>query len=191
MTILIVGLGNPGPQYALNRHNIGFMQIDILAEDYNFSPEIRKGKALIREGRIGDNKVLLVKPMTYMNLSGHAVSQLVSFYKIPLSDVYVIHDDLDLSPFKVRVKKGGGAGGHNGLKSLDSTIGKDYWRIRLGIGHPGDRHKVSGYVLSNFAKSDHDELVDLLGTISDEIPALLQGNKDQFLTGITKAMSPS
>lgn len=189
MTLLIVGLGNPGSQYALNRHNIGFMQLDVLAEDYGFSPEIRKGKALVREGRLGTKKVLLVKPMTYMNLSGQAVSPLVSFYKIPLDQVYVIHDDLDLAPFKVRVKKGGGTGGHNGLKSLDSTLGKDYWRIRLGIGHPGDRDKVSGYVLSNFPKDQQDSLVDTLGAVSDHFEPLLKGEKDLFLTKVSEAIA--
>lgn len=189
VTILIIGLGNPGPQYALNRHNVGFMQLDILAEDYDFSPEVRKGKALVREGRIGSDKVLLVKPMAYMNLSGNAVSHLVSFYKIPLDQIYVIHDDLDLAPFKVRVKKGGGAGGHNGLKNLDSTIGKDYWRIRLGVGHPGDRNKVSGYVLSNFPKDQQDDLVDMLGAVSDQMSLLLSGDKDLFLTKVAEACS--
>lgn len=189
MTVLIVGLGNPGPQYALTRHNVGFMQLDILADDYHFSPQVRKGKSLIREGRFGDRKVLLVKPLTYMNLSGHAVAELVTFYKISLDNVYVIHDDLDLEPFKVRLKKGGGAGGHNGLKSLDSTVGKEYWRLRIGVGRPDDKKNVSNYVLSPFSSSEQDTLADLLGAISDDINLLLKGEGDRFLTSVSQSFS--
>lgn len=185
---IIVGLGNPGPQYALHRHNIGFMAIDLIAHFYNFSPFKSKSKAQISEGRIGNQKILLVKPQTFMNLSGQPVGELARFYKIPLENILVIHDDLDLIPGKARIKQGGGAGGHNGLKDLDRHLGKDYWRLRLGIGHPGNPDRVSGYVLSPFAKSDEAWVISLVREVADQMETLIKGDKELFLTRVNEAV---
>jgi PTH1 family peptidyl-tRNA hydrolase len=182
---VMVGLGNPGSQYALNRHNIGFMALDVIADAYNFPSFSPKNKALVSEGRIANHKVLLIKPMTYMNLSGQAVAPLVSFYKIPLSQVYVIHDDLDVPFGKIKMKQGGGSGGHNGLSSLDSTMGKDYWRLRMGIGHPGHRDAVSSYVLSNFTSSEQDELITLLGLMAKHGATLFDKEPSAWLSQLT------
>ena len=170
---VLVGLGNPGSQYALNRHNVGFMVVDAVAENYGFPPFKEKFSAHISEGSLGSNRVLLCKPQTYMNRSGESVMKLLQFYKVPTTSVYVVHDDLALEPGRIRLKLGGGAGGHNGLRSLDQHIGQNYWRLRVGIGHPGIKDMVSDYVLSNFPKSDHDWLVSLLSSVSEEIPTLL------------------
>lgn len=169
---VLVGLGNPGAQYAMNRHNIGFMLIDTIAESYNFSPFKNKFSSLIAEGQIGSNKVILCKPLTYMNLSGQAVGPLMRFYKIPSQSVYVAHDDLDLPPGKIKLKLGGGSGGHNGLTSLDQHITKDYWRLRMGIGHPGHKDAVSSYVLSNFSGSEQDWLIPTLSGITSMADSL-------------------
>jgi peptidyl-tRNA hydrolase, PTH1 family len=185
--LMIVGLGNPGPQYALHRHNIGFMAIDLIADFYNFSAFKTKNNALISEGRIGGQKILLVKPQTFMNRSGQAVGELARFYKISLENILTIHDDLDLAPGKARIKKGGGAGGHNGLKDLDRHLGKDYWRLRLGIGHPGNPDRVSGYVLSAFSKSEETWLIPLVREVADQMETLVEGNKDLFLTRVNEA----
>lgn len=186
---VLVGLGNPGAKYAFNRHNIGFMTIDIIADEYRFSPFKSKFSAEISEGTIGPHKVILCKPMTYMNLSGRAVSELAHFYKIPVDNIYVIHDDLDLMPGKIKVKKGGGSGGHNGLTSLDQSIGKDYWRIRLGIGHPGHKDAVTSYVLGNFIKADQDWLITLLSAISLEIDGVFGEDPGVWLTKISARLT--
>lgn len=166
MTKVFVGLGNPGPSYAYNRHNIGFIAVDFLAQD--FSPYKPKFNGLLSEGVLRNEKIYFFKPTTYMNLSGQAVVQLLNFYQIPLDSVCVIHDDLALDFMDIRLKVGGGHAGHNGLKSLDSCIGKDYHRLRLGIGHPGHKDLVSDYVLSNFSKNELLEVRDFLDRFQDD-----------------------
>lgn len=189
MFVLLVGLGNPGAQYALNRHNAGFMAIDALAYAYNAGPEKRMGRAIVREVTINNTRVLLAKPLAYMNVSGPPIAEVATFYKIPLDNIVVFHDDMALEPMRVRVKKGGGSAGHNGLKSLDASIGKDYWRVRMGIGHPGDRERVSGYVLQNFSNSEIDELGDLLGDMVDNVSLLFNADKNAFVTKLSLAKS--
>ncbi len=183
--ILLVGLGNPGPEHALNRHNVGFMALDTIAESYSFSDPKRKGNCLLREGQIDDEKVFAVKPLSFMNRSGLVVAEIAKFYKVPPEKIIVIHDDLDIPPGKVRVKQGGGAGGHNGLKSLDLHIGQNYWRLRIGIGHPGAKNLVSGYVLRNFPLEERDGLVNVLQSIAHEIPNLIKFDCETFMNKIT------
>ncbi len=175
---LIAGLGNPGKDYALNRHNIGFMALDSLASG-NWS---KKFQGEIAECFIGMEKAMLLKPQTFMNLSGESVGKAANFYKIPPEQVLVIHDDLDLPLGKLRVKQGGGHGGHNGLKSIDVHLGRDYWRLRLGIGHPGDRERVTGHVLGNFDKSERITVEDQLDEIRRHLPLLLQGDAPGFMS---------
>src|SRR5690606_24769741 len=160
--LLLVGLGNPGPKYENNRHNVGFLAVDAIARHHSFSPWSKKFQGLIAEGRLNDEKVLLLKPQTFMNLSGQSVGEAMRFHKIPPSDVVVLYDELDLAPGKVRVKVGGGAGGHNGIRSMDAHCGKDYRRVRIGIGHPGAKELVHNYVLGDFAKADREWLEPLL-----------------------------
>ncbi len=181
---ILVGLGNPGEKYSLNRHNIGFMAIDVIADQHKFPPFKSKFSAQIAEGTIGNSRVILCKPMTYMNLSGKSVGELIRFYKIPLENVYVVHDDLDLLPGKIKVKRGGGNGGHNGLTSIDAAIGKDYWRIKLGIGHPGHKNAVSAYVLGNFQKQDTEWLLPLLDSVSSEIENIFSSDPGVWLTKV-------
>src|SRR6056297_3617388 len=154
--LLFAGLGNPGTKYAGNRHNIGFMALDRIAADHGFGPWKAKFQGEIAEGRLGGEKLLLLKPMTYMNLSGQSVGEAMRFYKLAPGDVTVFHDELDLAPGKVRVKTGGGHAGHNGLRSIHQHIGESYARVRLGIGHPGRKELVSHYVLQDFPKSERD-----------------------------------
>ena len=160
---LFVGLGNPGREYAMNRHNVGFMAIDAIAATHDFPSWRKRFSGLAAEGKLGGEPVLLFKPQTFMNESGRAVGEASRFYKLELGDVVVFHDELDLAPGKVRVKTGGGVAGHNGLKSLTAHIGNDYVRVRIGIGHPGQKDRVTGHVLQNFAKADHVWLEPLLG----------------------------
>lgn len=181
---LFVGLGNPGPQHAGNRHNIGFMAIDEIHRDPSFSPFARKFKGEIAEGRIGTDKVLLLKPATFMNLSGDSVLAAASFYKIEPGAITVLHDELDLPPGKVRVKTGGGHGGHNGLRSIDSHLGRDYRRVRIGIGHPGDKDRVSPYVLSDFAKVDREWLEPLIEAIAKNAELLVKGEDAAFMNRV-------
>jgi len=169
---LFVGLGNPGPSYSLNRHNIGFMAVDVMAQSYGASPWKNRFQGHTAEAQIGDNRVLLCKPLTYMNLSGRCIGEAMRFYKIPLDAIYVFHDDLDLEPGKVKLKKGGGTGGHNGLASLDQYIGRDYWRVRLGIGHPGHKEGVTPYVLGNFSRQEETWVIPLLHALAMEAPTL-------------------
>lgn len=189
--LLLVGLGNPGPSYKGHRHNIGFMAVEAIAARHGFGPWRARFQGEVCEGRLGDDKVVALKPQTYMNLSGQAVGEAMRFYKLTPAQVYVLHDELDLPAGKLRVKIGGGHGGHNGLRDIDSHIGKDYWRIRLGIGHPGDKEKVTGYVLSDFAKSERVWLDPLLDAVAANMP-LLPGDKgdSHFLTAVTKATAP-
>ena len=181
MIKLVVGLGNPGPHYSLNRHNIGFMIIDALKEWHTLPPFKKYNQSLISEGMINNQRVMIMKPLTFMNLSGHAVGDLARFYKIQPQDILVIHDDIDLAYNDIRVKKAGGHGGHNGLKSIDAAIDKDYWRLRVGIGHPGHKDEVSTYVLDNFSKSEQDELVYKIRSIIDNLALLLQNQPEEFL----------
>lgn len=174
---LIVGLGNPGTEYRFHRHNVGFLMVDILHQAYG-TTEFQKNKwqGLMAEGVINGHKVLFVKPQTYMNLSGPAVNGPANFYKIPLDKILVIHDELDIPPAEIRLKKGGGNGGHNGLKSIDAHLGKEYWRLRIGIGHPGIKDLVSGYVLSNLPQKELPLYDDLFFQIRENIYLLLENN---------------
>lgn len=185
--LLIAGLGNPGPRYAKQRHNIGFMAADAIARRQSFSGWSSKFKAQIAEGSIGDEKILLIKPQTFMNLSGEAVGQALRFYKLTTSDLIVIYDELDLQPGKVRIKTGGGSGGHNGIKSIDAHCGKDYRRLRLGIGHPGHKERVNTHVLGDFAKSDRQWLDPLLEAIGDHCGLLVRGDNSSFLNKLSLA----
>jgi PTH1 family peptidyl-tRNA hydrolase len=183
--LLWVGLGNPEPGMARHRHNIGFMAADVIASRHGFSPWRQRFKGLVAEGIVGGEKVLALKPMTYMNASGDSVQAAAAFFKIPVGDITVFHDELDLAPGKVRVKRGGGAAGHNGLRSMDQMLGApDYWRVRLGIGHPGDKARVLGYVLGDFAKSDMDWLLPTLDAVAGEVALLATGRTEDFMTRI-------
>jgi peptidyl-tRNA hydrolase, PTH1 family len=185
---LFVGLGNPGAQYALNRHNVGFMAADAIAAAHDFPAWRKRFSGLASEAKLGGEQVLLFKPQTFMNESGRAVGEAVRFYKLDLGDVVVFHDELDLAPGKVRVKAGGGVAGHNGLKSLTAHIGNDYVRVRIGIGHPGNKSLVTGHVLQNFAKAEFLWLEPLLGAIAEEAPYLAQGANDKFQSRIAYVM---
>jgi len=178
---LIVGLGNPGQSYQSNRHNIGFMAVDVVHQRHAFTPWGHKFQSLVGAGMLAGKKVLLLKPQTYMNLSGQAVGEAVRFYKIPLERLLVIHDELDLAPAKARLKQGGGSGGHNGIKSIDAHCGSHYHRLRLGIGHPGAAQLVHPHVLGNFSKADTSWLVPLLDALADNITLFLQGQTSSFM----------
>lgn len=184
---LIVGLGNPGAKYAKNRHNIGFMAVDEIARAQGFGPWRSKFQGSLSEGVIEGEKVLLLKPETFMNLSGQSVGAAMRFYKLQPADVVVFHDELDLAAGKLRVKRGGGHAGHNGLRSLHQHVGGEYERVRLGIGHPGDKRLVSNYVLSDFAKSDADWLDPLLEAVGRAAPFLAKGQGDRFMTAVAQA----
>jgi PTH1 family peptidyl-tRNA hydrolase len=187
---LFVGLGNPGPKYAGNRHNIGFMALDRIAADHGFSPWRKAFQGLVAEGRLGAEKVALLKPETFMNLSGQSVQAAVAFWKLPLADLTVFHDELDLAPGKLRLKQGGGHAGHNGLRSIHGHLGDDYARVRLGIGHPGHKDAVAAYVLHDFAKADQDWLDDLLRGISEGAPALAAGDGQRFMNAVALRTAP-
>ncbi len=184
---LIVGLGNPGKEYSKNRHNIGFMTVDEIARDNHFPAFKSKFQGAYSEGRIANQKVMLLKPQTYMNESGQSVGKVAKFYKIPPSNIIVMYDELDI-PFKrVKIKQGGGSGGHNGIKSIDAHLGnKDYWRVRMGIDHPGDKNRVSGYVLSDFSKAEQAELDDYIYAVVKYCDLLIEGNKDDFTTRVSE-----
>jgi peptidyl-tRNA hydrolase, PTH1 family len=181
---LWVGLGNPGPQYAMQRHNAGFMAADTIAEVHGFGPVQKKFLGWLQEGRIGGDKVLLLKPATFMNDSGRAVAEALRFYKLGMDALTVFHDELDLAPFKVKVKQGGGTAGHNGLRSIDQHLGPDFRRVRLGIGHPGHKDRVLGYVLGNYAKAEMDDLADMLGAIAAEAEWLASGDDARFMNEV-------
>jgi len=186
---LIVGLGNPGSSYQLNRHNIGFMAVDAIYRRHDFAVWSHKFQALVAAGVVAGEKVLLLKPQTYMNLSGQAVAAALRFYKISLDHLVVIHDEMDLLPSKARLKQGGGSGGHNGIKSIDAHCGVDYRRLRLGIGHPGMAHLVHNYVLGNFAKADTDWLEPLLDALASHIDLLVQGKDSSLMNKLSLATS--
>ncbi len=181
---LWVGLGNPGPQYAMHRHNIGFMALDAIAEVHGFGPTSKKFQGWLQEGRLGSDKILLLKPATFMNESGRSVGEALRFYKLGTDALTVFHDELDLAPFRVKVKTGGGTAGHNGLRSIDRHLGPDFRRVRIGIGHPGHKDRVTGHVLGNYAKSEIEPLSDLLGAIAAEAPLLAAGDDARFMNDV-------
>jgi len=187
---LFVGLGNPGAKYARNRHNIGYMAVDRIAEDHGFGPWKSKFQGVISEGRLGSEKVLLLKPETFMNNSGQSVGEAMRFYKLDPDDITVLHDELDLAPAKVRVKTGGGHAGHNGLRSLHAHVGELYHRVRLGIGHPGRKEAVPGYVLHDFAGADRDWLEDVLRGVSDGAAHLAAGDGGKFMNAVALRTAP-
>ncbi len=188
--MLIVGLGNPGSEYTDNRHNVGFMAVDTIIRRYGFSAPSTKFKGEFFQGEIDGLKIYAIKPMTYMNKSGISVSEIAKFYKIPLEDIYVFYDELDIPVGKIKVKTGGGAGGHNGIKSLDSLLGKDYHRIRIGIDHPGDKKKVHSYVLGNFKPKEREEIDILLEHIAQNISILLEKSGAEFTTKMALDLVP-
>ena len=187
---LVVGLGNPGEKYARNRHNIGFMAADEIVRRHSFSAYRTKFQGELAEGKIGTDKVLVLKPQTFMNESGRAVHEASSFYKIASEDIIVLHDELDLEPGKLRVKRGGGHAGHNGLRSIHAHLSEHYARVRLGIGHPGHKDKVTGHVLNDFAKADAEWLTPLLDAVADNMDALLDERDSDFMSRVAQAVKP-
>jgi PTH1 family peptidyl-tRNA hydrolase len=187
---LFVGLGNPGPKYAGNRHNIGFMALDRIAGDHGFAPWRSKFQGQVTEGKFGSTRVVLLKPETFMNNSGQSVGAAMRFYKLTPGDVTVFHDELDLAPGKVRVKTGGGHAGHNGLRSIHQHLGPDYERVRLGIGHPGHKDRVSGYVLSDFAKAEAAWVDDVVRGVADGAAALADGDPARFMNAVALRTAP-
>lgn len=187
---LFVGLGNPGAKYAGHRHNIGYMAVERIAAEHGFGPWRKGFKGLVSEGRLGPEKVLLLKPETFMNLSGESVRAALDFYKLDPGEVTVFHDELDLAPGKCRVKRGGGHAGHNGLRSLHAHIGEGYVRVRLGIGHPGHKDRVSAHVLHDFAKAEQGWLDDLLRGVSEGAPALAAGDATRFMNAVSLRTAP-
>ena len=185
---LLVGLGNPGPEHVGNRHNVGFMVLQEIARRHGFPPWRRRFQGVATEGSIGSERVLLLLPGTYMNESGRAVGEAAHFYKLPLADIVVVHDELDLPPGKVRVKAGGGIAGHNGLRSITAHVGNDYRRVRVGIGHPGDKNLVYRYVLSDFAKDERPWVAALADVIADNAGLLARGEDATFQNKVHLAM---
>jgi len=188
--LLLVGLGNPGPKYERNRHNIGYMAVDEIVRRHSFAPYRVRFQSLTAEGSLGGGKVLAMKPTTFMNESGRAVGEAMRYYKLTPDDVLVIHDELDLAAGKIRVKKGGGLAGHNGLRSIDAHIGKEFYRLRVGIGHPGDKDRVHGHVLSDFSKAElamFEKIVDAIGACGD---ALGEREYDAFMTNVSLILKP-
>jgi peptidyl-tRNA hydrolase, PTH1 family len=188
--LLVVGLGNPGPKYHANRHNIGFMAVDAIARRHGFGPFRSRFQGEIAEGVVDGARVLVLKPMTFMNESGRSVAAAARFFKIPTERIMVLHDELDLAAGKIRVKDGGGHAGHNGLKSLHAHLGAEYRRVRLGIGHPGDKNRVVGYVLEDFAKADAAWLDPLLDAVADNFPHLAEGDASTFMSKVALALNP-
>ena len=186
--LIFAGLGNPGARYARNRHNIGFMALDAIARAHRASPWRARFQGEACEATIGGEKVVLLKPMTFMNESGRAIGEAARFFKVAPAEVVVFHDELDLPPAKLRVKLGGGNAGHNGLRSIDAHIGADFRRVRLGIGHPGSKERVNGHVLGNFAKVEMDDLADMLGAIGAEAEWLAKGDDARFMSEIALRM---
>ena len=188
--LLIAGLGNPGGDYARNRHNAGFMAADVIHERHKFAPWRTRFQGQFAEGTLAGRKIYLLKPMTYMNESGICVGAAARFFKLPLESVVVIHDELDLAAGKLKVKTGGGDAGHNGLRSITTVLGPDYRRVRLGVGHPGDKERVHGHVLSNFAKTDEDWLVPMLDGIAEAAPLLAKDDDTGFMSKVALVMNP-
>ncbi|MBY0293516.1 MAG: aminoacyl-tRNA hydrolase [Alphaproteobacteria bacterium] len=187
---LFVGLGNPGLEYQYNRHNVGFMCLDEIRKSYGFPSDKTKFSGFLTEGSIDHQKVCLFKPLTYMNRSGRAVAEAARFFKIPSDHIIVFHDDLDLAPGRVRIKQGGGHGGHNGLKDLDAHMGVSYWRIRIGIGRPLHKGAVTPYVLSNFTKEEQVWLAPLLAVLADEVNLLFTSNPEDYVAKVMQILPP-
>ncbi|MZR32462.1 aminoacyl-tRNA hydrolase [Sneathiella sp. DP05] len=188
--ILLVGLGNPGKGYAGNRHNFGYMAVDEIVRRHSFMPERVRFQGLAAEGNIGGTKVLALKPTTYMNLSGQSVGEAARFYKIPLENIIVFHDELDLPLGKVRVKTGGGHGGNNGIRSITDHIGADFCRVRLGVGHPGEKHLVSGHVLKDFAKAEMPAVEKIIESIARHTELIVTGDTSSFMNKIALDIAP-
>lgn len=182
------GLGNPGPKYAMHRHNVGFMVCDVLGEMHTFGPVQKKFQGWSQEGRIGSERILLLKPATFMNESGRAIGEAMRFFKLEPEAVTVFYDELDLDPFRIKVKRGGGAAGHNGIRSTIQHLGEDFRRVRIGIGHPGHKDRVTSHVLGNFAKSEQDTLVQMLGAIGAEAAWLAEGDDARFVSDVALRM---
>lgn len=178
------GLGNPGAEHAMQRHNVGFMALDAIAEIHGFGAVRKQFQGWTQEGRIGSEKILLLKPATYMNESGRSIAEALRFYKLDVAALTVFHDELDLAPFKVKVRTGGGLAGHNGLRSTDQHLGPDFRRVRIGIGHPGHKDRVTGYVLGNYAKAEIDPLADMLGAMAGEADRLAEGDDVRFMNDV-------
>ncbi len=181
---LWAGLGNPGASYAMHRHNVGFMAMDAIAAVHDFGPVKKQFQGWTQEGRLGSAKILLLKPATFMNDSGRSIGEALRFYKLDVSALTVFHDELDIAPFRVKVKTGGGTAGHNGLRSTDQHLGPDFRRVRIGIGHPGHKDKVTNHVLGNYAKSEIEPLSDLLGAIAAEARWLAEGDDVRFMNDV-------
>ncbi|MGE5147280.1 MAG: aminoacyl-tRNA hydrolase [Candidatus Eiseniibacteriota bacterium] len=188
--LLLVGLGNPGPEHAGNRHNVGFMAVDAIVHRHGFQPFRKRFQGMAAEGTVDGEKILALKPMTYMNLSGDAVAAAAGFYRIAPADIVVIHDEIDLAPFKVRVKVDGGAGGHNGLRDIDAHMGAGYRRVRIGVGHPGTKELVHGHVLRDFAKAERPTLEKLLDAIAEYFPLLVAGKDGTFMSKVALVINP-
>jgi PTH1 family peptidyl-tRNA hydrolase len=188
--LLLVGLGNPGPGHADDRHNIGYMAADAIVRRHGFGPFRAKFKGATADGTIADEKVAILKPATYMNLSGESVAAAAHFYKLPPEQVIVIHDEIDLAFTKVRVKQDGGSGGHNGLRSIDGHLGPDYWRVRLGVGHPGIPELVIHHVLRPFSKEEMPLVEQLVEAVADAIPLLIAGDANRFMSKVDVVMNP-
>jgi PTH1 family peptidyl-tRNA hydrolase len=185
-----VGLGNPGAQYAMHRHNVGFMAVDAIAATYNFGTPKKSFRGWAQQGRIGGQRILLLKPETFMNDSGRAVRAAMDFFKKEVGDITVFHDELDLAPSKVKVKTGGGTAGHNGLRSTEAHVGNAFRRVRIGIGHPGHKDRVTGHVLGNYAKAETDDLSDMLGAIAAESEWLAEGDDARFMSEVARRLQP-
>jgi PTH1 family peptidyl-tRNA hydrolase len=188
--LLIAGLGNPGAQYAKNRHNVGFMALDRIHDDYSFGPWRTKFQGEMTEGKIAGRKAYLIKPQTYMNLSGDSVGAAARFLKLRPSALVVMHDEIDLAAGKLKAKTGGGDAGHNGLRSITATLGPDYARVRIGVGHPGGKKDVSGHVLGNFSKADDEWLSPMLDAISDAAPHLADTDIIGFMNKVALLLHP-
>lgn len=186
--LLIAGLGNPGAKYKANRHNIGFMAVDAIHRRHGFSPWTKKFKAEVAEGELDGEKVLLIKPQTFMNLSGESIAEVMRFYKLQPADLVVVYDELDLTPGRARLKTGGGHGGHNGIKSTDAHAGREYRRLRLGIGHPGVKELVQAHVLGDFSKSDQVWLDPLLEALADNAGMLVRNEDSQLMNKLALAV---
>jgi PTH1 family peptidyl-tRNA hydrolase len=187
---LFVGLGNPGSSYARHRHNVGFMALDRIAERHGLGPWKKRFHAEVCDGPIGGRRVMLIKPQTYMNDSGQAVGEAHRYLKIAEGDIYVFHDEIDLAPAKLKVKRGGGNAGHNGLRSISAHIGNEYGRVRIGVGHPGSKDLVSSYELHDFAKADRDWLEPMLDAMADAAGRLVAGDEARFLTDVARKLQP-
>lgn len=189
--LLLVGLGNPGAARAGHRHNIGFMALDELAREHGFGPFRARFGGLWSEGRLDDHAVRLLKPLTFMNESGRSVGEAARYYRLDAARVYVFHDEIDLVPGKCRVRNGGGSGGHNGIRSIDRHIGNGFWRVRLGVGHPGHRDRVYGYVLHDFSAAERDSwLPVLLGAVARDAPLLARGEENAFMSRVAQTVFP-